>query len=280
MTVQADVDDPAAGFAALMSGAAQEASPGDDEAPYGFTVDRVTGEHRAKKSPGRPRKPPSLDELKAEREQAGATAPAPDAPADRAPARPKRGGRLRKGAKPPVDEPGTPQHRPGVITKGVNRLYRKAGKIVKVMDPEIGLAIMESAVNTAEDGEPDDSVGAAWDEVARTNPRIRRFLLKMIAGGAWGQLLMAHAPILLAIILKDGIRRHIPFMKLIEAYLSEEDGDGVQDVRTNADGAGGGLFAGLEPDDVRQMAGLVQQMMGRSAADVVSGRVVPDRTTA
>jgi hypothetical protein len=280
MTVTPDLDDPAAAFAGLMSGAAQDAAPREDEAPFGYTVDRATGEHRPKKSPGRPRKPPSLDELKAGGEQAGETSPSPEAPADRAPARPKRGRRHRGASKPAAEEPGMPQHRPGVITKGVNRLYRKIGRIVKAMDADIGIAIIESTVNDAAEGEDDNSVGAAWDEVARTNPRIRRFLLKAIAGGAVGQLLMAHAPIFLAILMKDGIRRHIPFVKLMEAFLSEPDEEGVQDVRPGEAPRPGGLadlVAGLRPEDLQQMMAMAQSMMGRGAADVVAGRVVPDR---
>ena len=262
MTEQSVVEDPAAGFAALMSGASQAAAPDPGEAPFGYTTDRVTGERRPKKAAGRPGKPPSIEDLKAEREQAEPAEPAQD----RAPSRGRRAHRRSGKGKPAADEPGMPQHRPGLITKGVNRLYRKAGKVVRVMDPDIGIAIIESARNTAEDGEPDDSVGAAWDEVARTNPRIRRFLLKMIAGGAWGQLLMAHAPILLAILLKDSIRRHIPFMQLITAYLGD-DGD-----QAAGDGpAAGGLFDGLRPEDAEQMMAMAQQMMGGMA-----GRVVPD----
>ena len=276
MTEQSVVDDPAAGFAALMSEAAQSAAPDPGEAPFGWTVDRATGERRPKKAQGRPGKSPALEDLKAEREQAGPAEPA----ADRAPARGRRGHRRGGQQKPAADEPGVPQHRPGIITKGVNRLYRKIGKVVRAMDPDIGIAIIESTKNTAEDGEADDSVGAAWDEVARTNPRIRRFLLKAIAGGAWGQLLMAHAPILLAVLMKDGIRRHIPFMKLMEAFLSD---DGVYDVDTSGEGppAGGGLadmMAGLRPEDMQQMMAMAQGMMGRVAGDVVAGRVVPDRT--
>jgi hypothetical protein len=127
------------------------------------------------------------------------------------------------------------------------------------MDPDIGTAIIESTRSTDEDG-GDDSVGAAWEELARANPRIRGMLLRLIAGGAWGQLLMAHAPILLAVIMKDGIRKHIPFVKLLEA-LAEPDEDGQA-----AAGGLGGLLAGMTPEDMQQMAAMAQGLMGQAAA--------------
>ena len=61
--------DPVTGFAALMAQARpvpEEA--GSDPAPYGYTVDERTGVERPKKAPGRPRKSPSLEDLKAQRE--------------------------------------------------------------------------------------------------------------------------------------------------------------------------------------------------------------------
>lgn len=266
---ETDTADPAAGFAALMSGAADAAGPADGEdAPYGYTTD-PDGTRRPKKAAGRPRRSPTVDELKADRDQAP---PAEPPPGDRAPARERKRGRRRGPAEPRAEAEGTPQHRPGVITKGVNRLYRRAGKIVRAMDPDIGIAIIESARNTAEEGEPDDSVGAAWDELARTNPRIRRFLLKMIAGGAWGQVLMAHAPILLAIIMKDGIAKHIPFMKLISAMADDDD-----DVQAGGDGeTPPGLFSGMKAEDLEQMAAMGQQMMAQMAGRVAAGEPAPE----
>ena len=265
----ADEPDPGRDFAALMSSAASAAAPAADEAPFGWTTDRATGERRPKKAAGRPRTSPSLDELKARRAEAQASGPGspdptagPGAPeGDRPPA---SGKRKRRDTTPDDDHKPPASDRPGMITKGVNRLYRRAGKIVKAMDRDIGIAIIEATQNTADKGEPDDSVGAAWEEVCKTNPRIRRFVLRLIAGGAWGQLVMAHAPILLAIILKDGIRKHLPLAKFIEAFLSEDD-DEDQDDDGEKTGLAG-LMDGMTSDDLKQMATLAQQMMGGMAA--------------
>jgi hypothetical protein len=255
--------DPARDFAALMSGAAAAADPGAGEAPYGWLTDPETGVRRPKKTRGRPRRSPSLDDLKAARAEASEAAPG-EGPApgqeDRPPSAIRRR-RTRSAAAEPGTPPPAPPYQPGVITKGVNRLYRRAGKIVRAMDRPVGIAITEATRNTDEDG-GDDSVGAAWEEVARTNPRIRGFLLRCIAGGAWGQLLMVHAPILLAILLKDGIRARIPGVKLIEAFL--DDGE------DQADGEPGGLsglMGDLRAEDLQQMAGLAQKLMGGMAGD-------------
>jgi hypothetical protein len=152
-----------------------------------------------------------------------------------------------------------PPWKAGVIANGVNRLYRRAGKIVRAMDSDIGTAIIESARNTAGPGEPDDSVGAAWDELAKTNPRVRKFLLKAVAGGAWAQVVMAHAPIAMAIVMKPAILRLIPFSKLI-ASMAEPDED--------TPAGEGGLPAGLTAADAQQMAGLAQAQMARMGLSI------------
>lgn len=262
--VTADTDiaaDPGRDFAQLMSSAAAAAAPAFDEAPHGWTTDRVTGERRPKKAAGRPRKSPSLDELRAARAEGQASADSADPAAPPAGDRPPSSRRRRARDTTPDATPADQQVRysPGMITKGVNRLYRRAGKIVRAMDRDIGTAIIEATKNTAEGDEPDDSVGAAWEEVCRTNPRIRRFVLRVIAGGAWGQLVMAHAPILLAILLKDGIRERLPFPKLLEAMLDDDD--------QAAEGQDtGGPLAGMTQADLQQMMNLAQGLMGGMAA--------------
>jgi len=177
-------------------------------------------------------------------------------PADRAPSAGKSG-RLLKSSRP--DAP-VPAYKAGVITKGVNRLYRKAGKIVRAMDADIGEAIIQSARNTADDGELDDSVGAAWEELARTNPRIRKFVMKVISGGAWAQLIMAHAPIALAIMMKPAILRLIPFRGLVES-MAEPDEDTPE--------GEGGLPGGMTAADAGQMADLARQQMERMGMSVL-----------
>lgn len=226
-----------------------------------------TKPHQAAPPPGTT---PSLDELKA---AAGDKATAED---DRAPG---KGKNKRTRSRRPKTEASVPPFRAGPIAAGMNKMYARAGKIVKVMDPAIGEAILSTTRKEAED---DVTVGEAWEELAKTNPRIRAALLKMIQGGAWGQLIMAHAPIFLAVIMKDGIRKHIPFMKLIEAILSEDDTTGEPSEVSV-------MMGGLTPEDAAQAMefaqGLMSQMgfgmMGRMPMNsqrpaTVPGEVVED----
>jgi len=247
--------DPAQGFAALMSQAhdqvaqaADEAARYAEEAPYGYTTD-PDGTRRPKKTPGRPRKSPSLDELKTQKDPAAEAGDGGGRTADRPPSASRRMRRSRRDAETPAEtEKPVPQFRQGVIAKGINRLYRKGGKIVRVMDPEIGQALIE--ITRKEDDE-DVTVGEAWEELARTNPRIRGFLLRLIAGGAWGQLFAVHGPILLAILMKDAIRKRLPFMKLIEAFLADDTEDGAP--------AAGTPFEGMTMPDMQSMMAMAQQ---------------------
>lgn len=263
MTVTDDDADAPADFLRMRQAQMETADREAAEAPYGYTQ-----AGRPKKAPGRPRKkPPSLEELKGipapdspdssegEGEKGGSGSPGLEPPADRAPDESRRRGRR---ARSSVSRDVVPPYKAGVITTGVNKLYRKAGKIIRAMDHDIGTAVIESARNTADDG-TDDSVGAAWDELAKTNPRIRKFLLKCVAGGAWGQLVMAHGPIAMAIVMKPAILRLIPFQGLI-ASLAEPDEDTPQ--------GEGGLPGGMTAADAQQMADLAAHQMARMGMNV------------
>jgi hypothetical protein len=245
--------------------------PDDVEAPYGWIREK-DGTLRPKKTAGRPRKPPSVDELKAERERqpletefptvtGTGTVPGSALDGDRPPEKPRRRHRATdgsRGGKPPGrPSPPAPQFREGQIAGGMNRLYRRAGKMLKVFDQEIGQAFIEA---TRKEDEADITVGEAWEEVARGNPRIRRFLLRMISGGAYGQLFMAHAPILLVIMMKPAVQKRLPFNKLVAAFLDNGDTSGEAP-------AAGTPFEGLRPEDVEQMQAaamaMAAQMMNR-----------------
>ena len=216
------------------------------EAPYGFTKDGAGW--RPKKLPGAPRKaakgpggpggptgqdPPPVEALKARGKTEGPSS-------DRAPGTAK---------KPRKAEDPLPPFRAGPIASGMNRLYARVGRIVRVMDPVIGQAIIET---TSKEAESEVTVGEAWEELARTNPRIRRVLLKLIAGGARGQLIMAHAPIMLAVLMKPAVLERLPLSKLLLAYVDDEDqaGDGL-----------GAAMAGMTEADLQQATEFAQNMM-------------------
>lgn len=167
--------------------------------------------------------PPKADPVNVDR---SAGQPAPEQVAtlpriqredDRAPGQP-----VNRKAKAPLsgDREPVPAFRAGPIAKGMNKLYVRFGKIVWALDPEIGTAIIET---TRKESDDDVTVGEAWEELARVNEKARAVLLKVIAGGVMGQLLMAHVPILMAILMKDQIRSRVPFFRLAEAFLGPSE---------------------------------------------------------
>lgn len=256
-TVADESQDVKAGFAGLMSKAAEAAGPAE-EAPFGYTRDEATGEMRPKKAAGRPRKSPTVEELKAAKAEAEAGGEQPPRPGDRAPDTRRRPHRRTRPEDPGKPKAPVPQFREGVIERGINQLYRKAGKLVRVMDSDVGQALIDI---TRKEDDDDVTVGAAWEQIARSNPRIRAFLMKVISGGAWGQLFMCHAPVLMAVLMKDAIRKRIPFVKMAEAFLTpDEDGEAVAD---------GTAAEGLTVPDMQQMMAMAQQF----AEQAMNGRM-------
>jgi hypothetical protein len=221
---------------------------------------QAKGQNRPKTAALPPGQSPSLDELKAVSDGKGK----PEG--DRAPGKPKGRG---KGRARPKTNADVPPFRAGPIAAGMNKLYARTGKIVQVLDPEVGGAIISV---TRKESADDVTVGEAWEELAKTNPRIRAFLLKMIQGGTWGQLIMAHAPIFLAVIMKDGIRKHIPFMKLIEAMLSDDEATGEASPISTAMG-------GMTEADVAQAMQFAQGLMGQMGIDLARGMSNGQRET-
>lgn len=74
------------------------------------------------------------------------------------------------------------------------------------------------------------------------------------------QLFMAHVPILLAIMMKERIRRHIPFMKLVASLLEPDDDGTPSDI---SEGLGG-----IAPDDVHQMMATAMAMMNEMTGEM------------
>lgn len=204
------------------SGETPPETPAATPPPDGWVRDRATGEYRPPKRRGRkpPATPPPTDHDPIDRGE------------DTEPDSKARGKNAR----------GVPRWKAGVIAKGMTKLYRRTGKIVKAMDRDIGIAIIECA----------EDCGEAWDDIARQNPRIRAFLLKMITGGSWMALVWAHAPIVMAVVMKDGIRKHIPFMRFINT-LFEPDEDGTSELSD--------ALGGLNAADAQQMMQAAQAMM-------------------
>src|SRR5579864_1344085 len=214
----------------------------DGEAPFGWTRDRKTGKLRPKTRPGRPKVPPGPEEL--------AAAPPVEREPDRPPAAPRR-----PAARHAAD-PAAPMPRGGVIAAGVDKLYRRAGKLLRALDYDIGQALIEcTRAENLDEGEL--TVGQAWEQVAKTNPRIRAFLMRAIAGGAWGDLIMAHAPLGIALVMKPAVQRLIPWGRIVES-MAEPDED-------TPDGEGG-LPGGMTAADFEELKGTAAEQARRVAA--------------
>jgi hypothetical protein len=213
-----------------------DVSAGDEfteDAPYGWRRDHDTGQMVPRKKPGRPRRPPGPDDL--------VSAP----PVERQPDPPPGAGNRKRTRPAPDSAP--PMPKGGVIAAQVNKLYRRAGKIMRAFDHDTGQAVIEcTRPEDLEEGEM--TVGEAWEQLARTNPRIRAFIMRAVAGGAWGDLVMAHAPIGIALIMKPAIQRLIPFGRLVESVAEPDD-----DTPDGEGGLPGGMTA-ADFDELREQA--------------------------
>lgn len=79
----------------------------------------------------------------------------------------------------------------------LSMVYTSAAILVSPIRPKLAQALTLNA----------DDCADAWCELAETNNGVRRAILKMIEGGAWGTLIAAHLPIMFA-ALPEGI---LPF---------------------------------------------------------------------
>jgi hypothetical protein len=240
------------------------------DAPYGYMNDPVTGERRPRKRPGRQRKSQAQAQFRGEDpapafpESSGSEASQePGAsertPIDRGEDRPPsaRRGRGRGGRSSGRGAPSVPREteatpfRAGPIAKGMNKLYRRVGKLVSMADPMIGQAFVDI---TRKDDEDDVTVGEAWEELARVNPRIRAALNKLLTGSGWGQLVMCHMPILLAVAIRTGVLERLNLSGLAGMVSDSDDPEPDNP------------FDGLSRKDWEQAASLAAQMMPGAVA--------------
>lgn len=271
----------------------------DQHAPYGYMPDAsAPGGKRPKKRPGRQPKrtaPAPTEPTAAEPapRDGGASPvevpePAPSAAAegaederiplerteDRAPSRERQRQRGRARAKAPsaaalVHVPKPPKEsipfRAGPIAKGMNKFYRRIGKIIKIANKPLGQAFIEI---TRKEDEDDVTVGEAWEELARVHPAIRGALMKAVTGGAVGGLIFAHLPILVAVLMLEPIATRFPLgqflLLLLELDDDEEDEDGEEaeggDFPSFPAGGLGDILAGMSQADMAQALAFAQQM--------------------
>jgi hypothetical protein len=112
----------------------------------------------------------------AARERIAATRTATRA-SDKPPTRPKRT------ADKPTVAPITYSN--GMFRAPISSLYEQAGELLKFAIYPVGEVTVQQA----------PACGAAWDELAKTNPTVRKWLHRMSGTGAAGKLIAAHIPI-------------------------------------------------------------------------------------
>jgi hypothetical protein len=86
----------------------------------------------------------------------------------------------------------------GGLKPALAQMYTGIGMAVMPFDPACGRVVIENA----------ESCAAALDELAKTNPAVRRVLLSLVTTSAWGAVIMAHAPILMAVAM-----HHVPALR-------------------------------------------------------------------
>lgn len=101
----------------------------------------------------------------------------------------------RKARKAPKPMPKTPV---GGLRKPLEDMYTGMGMMLMPFDPSCGKVIIEAAPRCAE----------TLDDLAKTNPAVRRILISLVTTSALGAVIMAHAPILMAIAM-----HHIPALR-------------------------------------------------------------------
>lgn len=92
----------------------------------------------------------------------------------------------------------------GAFTEHLMGMYGMAGVAVYMRDEHCGQVILDNAEKCAE----------ALDELAYQNESVRRVLDALVATSAFGQVVMAHAPIIMAMASHHGGGR-IPFVPTI-----------------------------------------------------------------
>jgi hypothetical protein len=80
-------------------------------------------------------------------------------------------------------------YRPGILVKPIRDLYATVGTLVLPFNQAVGTAFIQNAEPCAK----------ALDNAAKTDKQIRRILMLMIQGSVWGEVIIAHMPIMMAL---------------------------------------------------------------------------------
>lgn len=106
-----------------------------------------------------------------------------------------------RNVKPPKERKHVP-NRPGQFVEPVENFYNTVAMVLMPFKPEVSMVIMSPAGPSTEDVPEPPTVARncaiAWDEAAQKSESVRNFLDSVMTVGIVGQLIAAHAPILIA----------------------------------------------------------------------------------
>lgn len=91
-----------------------------------------------------------------------------------------------------------PMPRKGHLARQFTQLYVSLGTFMYPFDAPCANAVINAA----------PKCGEALENLARENPAVRKALLAMVETSVWGQVIVAHAPIMLAIAI-----HHVPAVR-------------------------------------------------------------------
>lgn len=110
-------------------------------------------------------------------------------------------------AKMPKMPKATPSLPKGGLRQPLENMYTGLGMAVMVVDQHCGQTIIDNAPECAK----------AMEELAKTNPAVRRLLMKLVSTSALGTVIAAHSPILMAIAM-----HHVPMLKANQEKMVSE----------------------------------------------------------
>jgi hypothetical protein len=94
----------------------------------------------------------------------------------------------------------------GQFIKPIARWYGMMAMGIGMRDPQCGMAIMQQA----------EACAIAWDELAYKNDSVRRVLHGLMQTGMWGEIFVAHMPILMTAAF-----HHVPAMQNMQAMFEQ-----------------------------------------------------------
>lgn len=100
---------------------------------------------------------------------------------------------------PRVRAAAAPKRGRGTVLQGqLEKFYGTLGAVIVPFDAVCGTAIVENAADMA----------ASLDALARSNPKVKAVLEKMMSTSAWGMVIAAHAPIVMTVA-----SHHVPVLR-------------------------------------------------------------------